>query len=224
MKFLPMLFLLTAGSMAAETVQLPLDVGTLTTTDNRVYEGVKVVGQDAVGLKITHAGGTARVAYEKLPAALAKRFPRDPDAAKKQKEEEAKAEAAHDRAVAKALADEGEENAGTLEKAPEMKGDNQAKIAAMEGYIVRLQQGIAEAQAEVEKSRLRAADLRADASYSVTTTDSKGNSRTDYRTNGSKVKKAEYHDKRAKNYEAKIAQAEALIRNTRANIDSLKHP
>jgi hypothetical protein len=238
MKFLPVLFCLATSALAAEpvppaapaapakpaeAVELPLEVGTLTMTDGRVYEGVKVVGQDAVGLKITHAGGTARLPFEKLPKALAARFPRDPEAAKKQKEAEAKAEAAHDRAVDKALADEGDEKASPLEKAPEMTGDNKAKIASLEGYIERLQRGIDEAQLEVEKSRQRAADLRADAYYTVTTRDSQGVVQVHNRTNGSKLNKARYHDNRAKNYESKINEAQRLIQSTRSSIERLQN-
>lgn len=239
MKFLLLSCLLSAAALAAEPVtpaapvappppaeapELPLEVGTLKMTDGRVYEGVKVVGQDAVGLKITHAGGTARIPFEKLPKSLASRFPRDPDAAKKQKEAEAKAEAAHDRAVEKALADEGDENGRAVETEPEMKGDNKAKIAALEGYIARLEKGIDEARLEVEKSKQRASDLRSDAYYTVTTRDSQGVVQVENRTNGSKLSKARYHENRAKNYEGKILEAQRLIEGAQASIEKLKAP
>ena len=89
MKFLPAcLILLAACASAVEPVVLPLDVGTLTMRDGKVYESVKVIGQDAVGVKISHAGGTARIPFEKLPKDLAARFPRDHAAAKEQLEKD----------------------------------------------------------------------------------------------------------------------------------------
>lgn len=237
MKLLLPLFLLAACAMAAEPVQLPLDVGTLKMTDGRLYEGVKVVGQDAVGLKITHEGGTARIPFEKLPKSLADRFPRDPEAAKKQKEEEAKAEAAHERAMEKAvpadkkgtadkgsIADEGDENGGSVEKEPELSGDAKAKIAALKTYVARLEKGITEAQGEVDKSRQRASDLRADANYAIVTTYSDGTVTRDDRTNNSKLAKARYHDNRARNYETKIKEAQALIDAAKAKLGKLEKP
>ncbi len=229
MKLLLLPFLLAASAMAAEPVQLPLDVGTLKMTDGRVYEEVKVVGQDAVGLKVTHSGGTARIAFEKLPKALADRFPRDPEAAKKQKEEEAKAEAAHERAVAEskkkpaaAAADEGDEKGSAVEKEPEMSGDNKAKIAALKAYIARLEKGIGDAQAEVDKSKQRAEDLRAGSSYTVEATDSNGRVYQDTRTNPAKYAKARYYENRADNYAAKIREAKTLIDAAKAKIEWLE--
>jgi len=108
-RFLPCLSL---GMLvhAAEPVALPLELGTLTTvgTGSRTYDGVTIVGKDAVGIKINHEGGTSRIAFEKLPADLRERFSVDPEAAKAQLRAEAEKNAAHDRAVEAGLRAAGE--------------------------------------------------------------------------------------------------------------------
>jgi hypothetical protein len=105
-----------------------------------------------------------------------------------------------------------------------MTGDNKAKIAALEGYIARLERGIEEARLEVAQSQRRAADLRSDAYFTVTTRDSRGVVQVENRTNGSKLSKARYHDNRARNYESKILEAESLIKGAQANIERLENP
>ena len=100
MKFIAWLLLATAAA-AVEPVKLPLDVGTLKTRDGKVFESAKITGSDAVGVKVTHAGGVARLEYARLPKDLAAKFPRDRDAAKELLEKEAKDDAANDKAVVK---------------------------------------------------------------------------------------------------------------------------
>jgi len=223
------LFLLIACAGAVEPVQLPLEVGTLKMRDGKVYEGAKIIGQDAVGVKVMHTGGTARIAYEKLPKDLAARFPRDNQAAKKLLEKEAKAEAVHDRTVDKALAKEAEEEKvneaeenSPLEGLPDAQGDNPAKILVLESYISRLASGVADAKAKVTDARARAAGYRQAASTVVTRQDSMGNIYTVDSGNSSKLRKANYHDRRADKQEAKIRQAEHLIASARAKIDLLE--
>ena len=222
MKLLPLFLLLAAWANAAEPVQLPLEVGTLTMRDGKVYENAKVIGQDAVGVKITHAGGTARIPFEKLPKALSDRFPRDNAAAKKQREAEAKAETAHDKAVAKADVEEAGEKNTPLENLPDAAGDNHAKITALEAYVRRMEVGIESARIEADNARQRASAMRADANYTVTTTGSDGYVQTYQRTNNSKLTKANFYDRQARNAEAKITQAQSLITGANEKIDLLE--
>lgn len=228
MKFLPAcLILLTACASAAEPVVLPLEVGTLTMRDGKVYEGVKVIGQDAVGVKISHAGGTARIPFEKLPKDLANRFPRDQAAAKEQLAKEAKAEAVHERSVDKAVAkqkaeDEAEDKSSPLEGVPDEKGDTPAKIASLEAYILRLEQGIVQTRMEVSEAHRRAQEYRNSAQTAVSQVDSQGNRTYVDTYNSSRAKRAEFQERKADREELKIKQAESLIGVARSKISLLE--
>ncbi|WP_265594515.1 hypothetical protein [Haloferula sp. BvORR071] len=224
-----LLFLTAAWAAAVEPAKLPLEVGTLTLRGGKVYEGVTITGQDAVGIKITHSGGTARVPFENLPQAIADRFPHGTaEDAEKQKEAEAKADDAHRRTTPDKAPDANgdgtadSDNDKPLEKAPELKGDNQAKIASLKAYIQRMERGITDARNEIQKSQERASKLRSDAEVIVTVTDSTGRSTTSTNTNRSKLNKAEYYDKRAKRFQDQIRQAELLIQGTRSQIAILE--
>lgn len=107
---LPCLFACAAGAALAAEVKLPMELGTLTTRDNKVYENAKIVGKDAIGVKVAHDAGTARIPYVRLPRELADQFQVNPGAAAEQLRKEAKNAAAHDQAVAAAMA-EAEANA-----------------------------------------------------------------------------------------------------------------
>lgn len=65
---------LLASSAPAETVKFD----SLATLDGRTYQKVEVIGHDAVGIKIKHEGGIARLPFEKLPKDLQSRFGYDP--------------------------------------------------------------------------------------------------------------------------------------------------
>lgn len=230
MKLLPICLSMLLPCLAAvEPPALPLEVGTLKLRDGTVYEGTKITGHDAVGVKIMHSGGTARLPYAKLPKDLADKFPRDVTAAKDQLEKEAKAEAAHGRTVDKALAKEAQEEKvdltteeSPLERMPEGKGDSSAKIFALEAYIRRLESGISAAQSVAESARSRAASYRQAASTMVTRRDSMGNTYTLDSHNGSKYRKAEFHERRAQKQEAKIREAEHLIAMAKERIKALE--
>lgn len=230
MKFLPICLSMLLPCLAAvEPPALPLEVGTLKLRDGTVFEGTKITGHDAVGVKIMHSGGTARLPYARLPKDLADKFPRDVMAAKDQLEKEAKAEAVHGRTVDKALAKEAREEKvdlaaeeSPLEKLPEGKGDNSAKIFALESYIRRLEAGISAAQDAAADARSRAARYRQMANTTVTRQDAAGNIYTEDRHNSSKYRKAEFHERRAQKQEAKVGQAESLIEVARAKISVLK--
>jgi hypothetical protein len=149
--------------------------------------------------------------------------------AKEQLEKEAKAEAAHSRTVGKALAKEaGEEKVdlsaeeSPLEKMPDGKGDNSAKIFALESYVRRLGAGISAAGDAAADARARAARYRQAASASVTRQDAMGNVYTVDQYSNSKYRKAEFHERRARKQEAKIKEAQHLIEAARARIDVLK--
>ena len=230
MKFLPICLSMVLPCLAAvEPPTLPLEVGMLKLRDGTVYEGTKVTGHDAVGVKLMHSGGTARVPYAKLPKDLADKFPRDVAGAKEQLEKEAKAEAAHGRTVDKALAKEAQEekvDIGTeespLEKMPDSKGDVSAKIFALESYVRRLESGISQAQTAAADARSRASSYRSQANASVTRRDASGNLYTVDSYNTSKYRKAEFHERRAIKQEAKIKEAEDLIQIANSKISVLK--
>ncbi len=215
---------------AAEPVALPLEFGTLKTRDGKVLEGAKIIGHDAVGVKVVHAGGTARVAFERLPKDLADRFPRDREAAKDQLEKEARQEAAHDRAVDRAIVtketDGPEEGpAGSpVEGLPELKGDPEVKIAQLEAYIRRLETGIEKANQVSQDALDRAAKYASSASTSVTRYDSKGRATTREVTNKSRLKRAKFQREKAEREQEKIKRARELIADARKEIVELtKH-
>lgn len=232
MKTLLLSFLaLSTVALAVEPVKLPLDLGTLKTREGKVLEGVKIVGADAVGVKVIHSGGTARLPYERLPKELAARFPRDADAAKEQLEKEAQQEAAHDRSMDQATTrekknaepeetDEGGDTA--VEGAPELSGSTKARIASLESYIRRLEAGIANSRDLAAKARERAQGIRENARMTVRETTPTGNGVIVEVDNRSKLKRAEFQEKRAKREEAKIAEAEVLITTAREKIEVLK--
>lgn len=228
MKFLPVCLLMSlSGAFAAEPVELPLDVGTLKMRDGKVYEGAKIVGKDAVGVKVMHAGGTARIPYARLPKDLADRFPRDHGAAKEQLEKESRAEAAHDRTVDKALAKqagqeekEAEERVSALESMPDAKGDNTAKILALEAYVMRLESGIADAEMKAANARDKAAAYRR-ASVGSLRQDAYGNVYSDPYAS-SKERKARFHDRRAEREIGRISEARSMIAAAQQRIQSLR--
>ena len=66
-----LLFLMIAMTAKAESQKLKK----LTTRDGREYNDVTIVSHDAVGIKINHAGGVGRIAFERLPSDLQKKIP-----------------------------------------------------------------------------------------------------------------------------------------------------
>jgi len=226
MKLVPLCYLLLATwAGAAEPVQLPLDVGTLKMRDGKVYEGVKIVGQDAVGVKITHAGGTARLPFVRLPKDLTDRFTRDHAAAREQLEKEARAAATHGKAVDKAVAKQESEDETepptAVEGMPDPKGDPTAKIAALRGYIERLESGIENARAEAVHAQERANSYRA-AAYTQVATTTETSVIYQNRTNQSKLRRAEFQERRARNLDERIREANSLIEGARTKIRTLE--
>lgn len=225
------LLALSSVALAVEPVKLPMEVGTLKTREGKVLEGVKIVGADAVGVKVIHSGGTARLPYERLPKELAARFPRDAGAAKEQLEKEAREEVAHDRSMnqdttrdkAGADSEEADEGGDTeVEGAPELAGSTKARIASLESYVKRLEAGIAKSRDLAAKARERAQGIRDNARMTVRDNTTAGNGRIVEVNNYSKLKRAEFQEKRAKREEAKVAEAEALIATANAQIEVLK--
>ncbi|RYD60269.1 MAG: hypothetical protein EOP83_19785 [Verrucomicrobiaceae bacterium] len=237
MKFIAWL-LLAATASAAEPIKLPLDVGTLKTRDGKVYEGAKVTGSDAVGLKITHAGGLARVEYARLPKDLAAKFPRDREAAKEQLAREAKDEAAHDRAVDKAIVEkktpgektpagdadsDSSDTADTaVEAKPVLKGDPEVKIAALNGYISRLEDGIVKANNTVMDANAKASKYASTATTSVTRSNGYGDSTTRDVVNQTRLNRAAFQRKRAEREQQKIVEAQRLIEDAKSQVETLK--
>lgn len=237
------LVLFFAGvAWAAEPLKLPMDVGTLKTRDGKVLEGAKIVGHDAVGVRVIHSSGTARLTYDRLPRELAARFPRDPDAAKRQLEEEARQDAEHEAAVNDALkprtepADEveteteteadavppAEEEIAPLEQEVKLEGSAQAKISALEAYIARLEKGIAEEAAAADELQQKANKHREAGKITVTEVGPNGKIYDREDVNSSRDSRARFYEKRKEKHTKKIDEAKKLIQSARAKIFSLQ--
>lgn len=161
--------------MAAEPVKLPLELGTLKTRDGRVFDGTRVVEQDAVGIKILHEAGSARIAYERLPDDVASRFSYDGGAAKAQLQKEAAEAAAHERAM-RIVEAEAEKPADVatarrtdprdfpevpVETMPALDGKATSdRITALKNYIRRLEASIEEISQEIQKREERSSRLQ----------------------------------------------------------------
>lgn len=232
MRLLPLFLVGFAVScLAAEPVQLPLALGTFKLRDGKVYEDARIISHDAIGVKIMHAGGTARVPFAKLPKELAERFPRDHQAAKKQLEKEAKAATAHERSVDKALSDPAKDGlspkpaprgSGSLEKLPEAQGDKETKIAALQAYIDRMEYGIDLARTEAAAAMQNAGEYRRDSTTQVTRMLADGSSYTTTRTSAAKLKKAADEERRARLLNDQMATADHLITRAREQINTLR--
>jgi hypothetical protein len=217
--------LLAMAATAAEPVKLPLDVGTMKTRDGKVYEGAKITARDAVGVKIMHAGGVARVEYDRLPKELAARFPRDRNAAKEQLEKEAQQEAAHDRAVDRALdakpAEESPDETvieSPLENIPKLEGDPEKRLMSLEAYARRIEDGIETARVAATEAEAEAKKL--ENSFSRTRRTSNGFA--EFGPSKAERHRAEKKRAEAKLANQKIAVATTLLRDARAQIEMLK--
>lgn len=223
---------------AVEPLKLPMEVGTLKTRDGKVLEGATIVGHDAVGVKVIHSSGTARLTYDRLPRELAARFPRDPDAAKKQLEEEARQDAEHEAAVNDALkpktepADEAEMEADAGEPAEEevapveeevkLEGDAKTKVAALEAYIRRLEKGIAEETAAADELQQKADKHREAGKITVTEVGPNGKVYDREDVNSSRNSRARFYEKRKEKHTKKIEEAKKLIQSARFKIERLQ--
>lgn len=231
----------SGAAWAVEPLKLPMDVGTLKTRDGKVLEGAKIVGHDAVGVKVIHSSGTARLTYDRLPRELAARFPRDPDAAKRQLEKEARQDAEHEAAVNDALkpkeepadeaeADEAETDAGQpaeeeiapVEQEVKLEGSAQAKIAALEAYIARLEKGIAEETAAADELQKKADKHREAGKITVTEVGPNGRVYDREDVNSSRDSRARFYEKRKEKHTKKIEEAKKLIQSARFKISSLQ--
>jgi hypothetical protein len=236
-KFFLGLFVLFAGAAwAVEPLKLPMDVGTLKTRDGKVLEGAKIVGHDSVGVKVVHSSGTARLPYDRLPRELAARFPRDPAAAKRQLEKEARQDAEHEAAVNDALkpkeepADEAEADAGEpveeeiapLEQEVKLEGSAQTKITALEAYIARLEKGIAEETAAADELQQKANKHREAGKIIVTEVGRNGRTYDREDVNSSRDSRARFYEKRKEKHTKKIEEAKKLIQSARSKIFSLQ--
>lgn len=234
--FVGLVVLFAGVAWAVEPLKLPMDVGTLKTRDGKVLEGAKIVGHDAVGVKVIHSSGTARLTYDRLPRELAARFPRDPDAAKRQLEKEARQDAEHEAAVNDALkpqtepADEAEADAGEpveeeiapVEEEVKLEGSAQTKIAALEAYIARLEKGIAEETAEADELQQKANKHREAGKITVTEVGPNGKTYDREDVNSSRLSRALFYEKRKEKHTKKIEEAKKLIQSARFKIVQLQ--
>jgi hypothetical protein len=234
--FFGLVVLFAGVAWAVEPLKLPMDLGTLKTRDGKVLEGAKIVGHDAVGVKVIHSSGTARLTFDRLPPGLAARFPRDPDAAKRQLEKEARQDAEHESAVNDGLkpkeetADEAEADAGEpaeeaiapVEQEVKLEGDAQASITALEAHIDRLEKVI-----EVEKAAADELQQKADkhlkaGTGTVTEVDRHGRTYDREIVNTSRKSRSLFYERRKEKHTKKIEEAEKLIQSARSKIFSLR--
>ena len=213
-----------ALALASSAVELPMELDELKVRTGRTYEKVKITSADAIGVKIVHSAGTARISYSLLPPELTSKFDYDRKAAAEQRKAEQAREARFEREVARELGEKQdgveelaeEESAGELEKLAELDARNSRSVASIEGYIRRLERGIENGQSEVADCRRRAADCRTKAQPRVVYADDG----TIFYTRPStlKLSRADYWDRKAERINVKIRQAEDLIREAKAKI------
>lgn len=235
--------------MAAEPIRLPLELGSLKTRDGKSYDGVKVVGSDAVGIRIIHEGGTGRIPFANLPKDVADRFAQDPAKAKAQLEKEAGELAANDRAMNLATDPAGKSSEkkpdsvvpgadsnnaaedmaedelpdNPVEAIPADDGKAKAeRIASLQNYVRRLEFGIQKAQEEAKQRTERAQKIAASARSTEIVIDSSGSHKTIYKVNKSRIRRAEYIRKQVILLGNKIGEANVLIKNARVAINSLQ--
>lgn len=73
-------------SLAAAVAEEPLKLPDFSTLDGKLYKDVTVKSSDALGIKIMHSTGFARLKFDVLPDDLKKRFGYDPVEAKSAEE------------------------------------------------------------------------------------------------------------------------------------------
>lgn len=201
--------LLAAMGLAVEPVSLPLELGTFKTLDNKVYEEAKVVGSDAVGINLIHAGGTARISFDRLPKELAAEFAVSPEAAAAQLRKEAADASAHEREMAAAMKENGvaakkaapgedeyDEETWEPESLPSVDHTPKAeRIKILEAYIARAKATIEKMEKEADRMNASVARARAKeplAEQDLTNNRERGNFRH-ARANKQREKIAELH-------------------------------
>jgi hypothetical protein len=213
-------------ALAAEPLVLPLDLGTLKTRDGRVFDAAKVVEQDAVGIKILHEAGTARIAYDRLPPGVAARFIHDRAGARAQLEKEAMERAANERAMQQAAAaaddEDGTEVAGAvIEGMPDLAGKAAVeRILLLENYITCLRAGIVKIEQDIKKRKEaedRAAERASDEVPGMPGPAGAGSAR-----HLAKVRRVEAIRSGIEKQERKIAQAKILIKGAEREIRELR--
>lgn len=137
----------------------------LTTRDGREYNDVTIVSHDAVGIKINHAGGVGRIAFERLPLPLQKKYNFDITKAEEQKKIEQQQAIATEQAIAREI----EKKASTATASQGLNDTfdaNELSIVKIDGYITLMRLKISDAEArrqdllrnaEIERSRTRTA-------------------------------------------------------------------
>lgn len=212
-------------ALAAEPLVLPLDLGTLKTRDGRVFDAAKVVEQDAVGIKILHEAGTARIAYDRLPSDVAARFIHDRAAARAQLEKEAMERAANDTAMQQEAAADDEDGTevpgAAMEGMPDLTGKAAVeRILLLENYITRLRAGIVKIEQDIKKRRGaedRAADRASDEVPGMPGPAGAGSAR-----HLAKVRRVEAIRSGIEKQERKIAQAKILIKGAERELRLLR--
>lgn len=228
--------------LRAEPVALPLELGTFRTLDNKVYEGTKVIGKDAVGIRIMHEGGTARIPYGRLPKDLAEKFEMDPEAAKAQLAKEAAEGVAHEREAEMALknrkrevnSEEGEEDVFadeedgepemTVEKLPELSDKEAvARILALQQYVSRMEANVTKAEKEIEYRVVRAWKVQRRTRDKIETKTDPDRFKSKYQLDYMEMTHDEFVRRIAGKQQAKVNEGKELIRQAQAEIRRLKY-
>ncbi len=159
------------SGFAAEPVKLPLELGTLVTA-GRTYEGAKITGYDAVGVKLLHEAGTARVPYDRLPPDLSSRFEQDRQAAREQLLAERVMQAENDQRAAavetRVQQEEARYTAANGLKPKMTKFDAVLagqRVVELQNYIGYLKLGIVKARGEYREREMRADQAEARSYY-----------------------------------------------------------
>lgn len=156
---------------ASEPVEFPMEVGSLK-TKLRTYEGAKIVNADAIGVKVVHESGSARVAYHLLPEEIASKFERNSEAAKVQAQAEIAQANVYDRQIVEAemvaLREkqiELEQNGGKPKKSEADLMREAMRAENLQNYVMNLRMGILRVEAENAKRMMRAqqSQIRANA-------------------------------------------------------------
>lgn len=161
-------FLLSAAlGLSGETVQWPISMDSLKTR-LRTYEGVKITGADAVGIRITHEGGTARIPYRVLEPEMAARFGGDTREAEEQEKAEAAAQDAYHQAMtvavqleyrAQAARKAADVAAGIIRKSDTELQEDALRMMELQEYVTKMRGKIAEAEKYIERRQERVARL-----------------------------------------------------------------
>jgi hypothetical protein len=192
----------------------------------KVYKSVTIRGFDNVGIKIMHAGGTARISLGDLSETLQRRFGYDPQKAEKQKNTEQTREYERlvqleqdlrRKAALKAeLKDRDKRSSRSRSaggrRAHSLSDADQRKVNEYKVRIAKIQRGIEGAQQEIGDYTAKAADMRGRAQRTVVVGRREdGSVIYGERADRAKMKRAATYERQARKLEETIEEAGKVI-------------